>query len=100
KDRVRLVNIARGPIVEEAAVIEALESGQLVGAGFDVHEFEPKIHPKLLNNYKITLLPHVGVASVDSFKAFEKKCVGNLIEYFYGNGLPEAVNAELLQKRA
>ncbi|KAG7805908.1 hypothetical protein KL921_005221 [Ogataea angusta] len=92
KDCVRLVNIARGPIVEEAAVIDALERGQLVGAGFDVHEFEPKIHPKLLENYKVTLLPHVGVTSIDSFKAFERKCVANLVEYFYGSGKPASVN--------
>ncbi|KAH3661444.1 hypothetical protein OGAPHI_006851 [Ogataea philodendri] len=97
KDKVRLVNIARGPIVEEAAIIDALERGQLVGAGFDVHEFEPKIHPKLLADYRVTLLPHIGVASKDSFKAFERKCVENLVEYFYGNGKPSAVNKELLE---
>lgn len=96
KPKVRLVNIARGPIVHEAAVIDALERGQLVGAGFDVHEFEPKIHERLLNNWKITLLPHLGAVSRASWRKFEKKCVDNLIEYFYGAGKPNAVNKEIL----
>ncbi|CDK28877.1 unnamed protein product [Kuraishia capsulata CBS 1993] len=98
KPKVRLVNIARGPIVQEAAVVDALKRGQLVGAGFDVHEFEPKIHPDLLDNYKITLLPHVGVSTEDSFKTFERTCVNNLVEYFYGSGIPNTcVNKELLE---
>ncbi|ODV84330.1 hypothetical protein CANARDRAFT_8684 [[Candida] arabinofermentans NRRL YB-2248] len=97
KDQVRLVNVARGPIVEQEAVIDALERGQLVGAGFDVHEFEPKIDPRLLDNYKITLLPHIGVSSRSSFEAFEAKCVDNLMKHFYGGGKPEAVNIELLK---
>ncbi|GME86243.1 unnamed protein product [[Candida] boidinii] len=99
KDRVRLVNIARGAIVEEAAVIDALERGQLVGAGFDVTEFEPKFDDRILNNYKVTILPHIGATSRDSFEAFEKKCVENLVEYFYGSGQPGAVNPELFEKK-
>lgn len=98
KPSVRLVNIARGPIVEEAAVIDAFERGQLVGAGFDVHEFEPKIHEKLLNNWKVTLLPHFGVVSKASWKNFERLCVQNLVDYFYGDGKPKtAVNKHLLE---
>lgn len=97
KSNVRLVNIARGPIVEEAAVIDALERGQLVGAGFDVHEFEPKIHETLLNNWKVTLLPHFGVVSKASWRKFERVCVNNLVSYFFGDGNPNtAVNKHLL----
>lgn len=97
KAKVRLVNIARGPIVLETAVINALESGQLVGAGFDVHEFEPKIHEKLLQNWKISLLPHHGAVSRASWKNFERKCVQNLMDYFFGDGIPKtAVNKEIL----
>lgn len=88
KLKVRLVNIARGPIVEEAAVIDAFERGQLVGAGFDVHEFEPKIHEKLLSNWRVTLLPHLGAVSQATWKNFERCCVGNLMEFFYGSGVP------------
>lgn len=99
KPKVRLVNIARGPIVEEAAVIEALESGQLAGAGFDVHEFEPKIDEKLLSNYKITLTPHVGVCTQNSFKNFEKCCVDNLDQFFYKNEKPKtSVNGQVWKR--
>ncbi len=99
KPKVRLVNIARGPIVEEAAVIDALERGQLVGAGFDVHEFEPKIHEKLLSNWKITLTPHAGACTQDSFRNFEKRCVTNLMQFFYTNEQPHTiVNSELYDK--
>lgn len=84
KPKVRLVNIARGPIVQEAAIVDAIERGQLIGAGFDVHEFEPKINEKLLKNWKITLLPHLGAVSESSWKNFEIKCVNNLEAYFKG----------------
>jgi lactate dehydrogenase-like 2-hydroxyacid dehydrogenase len=96
KPQVRLVNIARGPIVQEEAVVDALERGQLVGAGFDVHEFEPKIDERLLSNYKITLTPHVGVCTQDSFKNFEKCCVKNLEQFFHQNERPStAVNGQV-----
>lgn len=91
KSKVRLVNIARGPIVEEAAVIDALERGQLVGAGFDVHEFEPKIHEQLLANWRITLTPHSGACTQDSFRNFEKKCVKNLMQFFYNREKPHTI---------
>jgi lactate dehydrogenase-like 2-hydroxyacid dehydrogenase len=91
KPHVRLVNIARGPIVQEAAMIDALETGQLIGAGLDVHEFEPKIHEKLLANWKITLTPHTGVCTRDSFQNFEKKCVKNLMQFFYQNEKPHTI---------
>ncbi|GME74359.1 unnamed protein product [Ambrosiozyma monospora] len=92
KSRVRLVNVGRGPIVEESAVIDALERGQLVGAGFDVFEFEPKVDERLLKNKKITILPHIGACTKQSFEEFERKCVNNLVETFFGEGKPAAVN--------
>ncbi|GMF57237.1 hypothetical protein BVG19_g1754 [[Candida] boidinii] len=98
KDRVRLVNIARGAIVEEAAVIDALERGQLVGAGFDVTEFEPKFDDRILNNYKVTVLPHVGATARETFELAEKKCVENLMQFFYGDGKIDAVNKDLITK--
>lgn len=99
KSRVRIVNIARGPIVEEAAIIDALERGQLVGAGFDVHEFEPKIHEKLISNWKITLTPHVGVCARESFQNFERKCVNNLMQFFYEKKTPHSiVNSSVYEK--
>ncbi|HJU85830.1 MAG TPA: D-glycerate dehydrogenase [Gemmatimonadota bacterium] len=59
-----LVNTARGPIVDEEALADALEAGRLLGAGLDVHEREPLVHPRLAASPRTVLLPHVGSATV------------------------------------
>ena len=59
-----LVNTARGPVVDEAALADALHRGALFAAGIDVYEREPEVHPRLLSAPRAVLLPHVGSASV------------------------------------
>jgi glyoxylate reductase len=59
-----LVNTARGPVIDENALVDALEAGTLHGAGLDVFEGEPSINPRLLGAPRITLLPHIGSATV------------------------------------
>ncbi len=58
-----LVNSSRGPVIDEGALVEALEEGRLAGAGLDVFENEPAIHPGLLGRDDVVLLPHIGSAS-------------------------------------
>ena len=73
-----LVNIGRGPVVEEAAVVEALESGHLANVGFDVYENEPKISEGLLNNKNALLLPHVGTNTTLARNKMMRDTIGNV----------------------
>jgi len=66
KDGVIIVNTARGPVVDEQALVDALESGKVFSAGLDVFEEEPKVHPKLLENENVVLYPHIGTATFES----------------------------------
>jgi glyoxylate reductase len=61
-----LVNTSRGPVVDEGALADALESGRIFAAGLDVYEEEPKVHPKLLELENVVLAPHIGSASVET----------------------------------
>lgn len=78
KDGVVIVNTARGPIVNEDALFEALQSGKVWGAGLDVHEHEPDIHPGLIENENCVLLPHVGTATVETQRKMEVLVVENV----------------------
>ena len=60
KDGVVVVNTARGAVIDEAALVDALDSGKVFSAGLDVFEEEPKIHPGLVNNQNVMLVPHMG----------------------------------------
>ena len=64
-----LINISRGPVVDEAALAEALHSGQIAGAGLDVFEEEPKVHPRLLTAPNCTILPHIASATFETREA-------------------------------
>jgi glyoxylate reductase len=61
-----LVNTSRGPVVDEAALADALQNGRVFAAGFDVYEEEPKVHPKLLDLENAVLAPHIGSATVET----------------------------------
>ena len=71
KNDVVLINTARGPIVNEDALVENLGSGKVWGAGLDVHEHEPKIHPGLIDNENCVLLPHVGTGTLETQRKME-----------------------------
>ncbi|EOA85987.1 hypothetical protein ACJQWK_02493 [Exserohilum turcicum] len=87
KEGLRVVNIARGAMIDEDALIEAIESGRVPGAGLDVHASEPEVNPVLRDNWKVTLLPHIGVCSKGSWEDFERVNLDN-IEAFFATGNP------------
>lgn len=65
KDGVVVVNTARGAVMDEAALVEALDSGKVFSAGLDVFEEEPKIHPGLVGNQNVMLVPHMGTWTIE-----------------------------------
>jgi lactate dehydrogenase-like 2-hydroxyacid dehydrogenase len=87
----RLINIARGDVVDEAALIAALQAGEIGGAGLDVYEFEPKVPEALQAREDVVLLPHLGTAALDVRTSMGMMVVDNLEAYFAGKSLPNAV---------
>jgi lactate dehydrogenase-like 2-hydroxyacid dehydrogenase len=83
----RVVNIARGKLIDEAALIQAITKGKVVGVALDVHENEPCINEAWSEDYMATVLPHIGVCSKTSWDAFEKVSWDN-VEAFFATGIP------------
>lgn len=86
-----LINIARGDIVDEAALVRALQDKTIAGAGLDVYEHEPKVAPALLAMENVTLLPHLGTAALEIREAMGLMAVENLRAFFDGKPLPNLV---------
>lgn len=80
KPGVIIVNTARGGVMDEAALVEALASGRVSSVGLDVFEEEPKVHPGLLENPNVMLLPHMGTYTVETMEKMEEWCIGNVRE--------------------
>ena len=66
KESALLINTARGPVVNEAALVEALAAGEIAGAGLDVFEREPEVHPGLIDQERVVLAPHLGSATTEA----------------------------------
>ena len=76
-----LINTARGPVVDEAALIEALRSGVIAAAGLDVYEYEPKVTAELRNLKNTVLIPHLGTATHESRYAMGQRVIANIVSY-------------------
>ncbi len=79
-----LINTARGDVIEEAALVDALKEGVIAGAGLDVFEQEPQVHPELLKMENVVLLPHLGSATLETREAMGMRVVENLKAFFTG----------------
>ena len=86
-----LINTARGDVVDEAALVAALRSGRLAGAGLDVFEREPQVSPELLAMENVVLLPHLGSATRETRVAMGMRAVENLRLFFQGQPLRDKV---------
>ena len=80
-----LVNTARGDVVDEAALVTALQNGEIAGAGLDVFEKEPSVSAELLQMENVVLLPHLGSATQETRKAMGMRVVENVEAFFNGD---------------
>ena len=97
KDTAVLVNTARGPIVDESALADALESGEIFAAGLDVYEDEPAVHPRLLELDNVVLAPHLGSATVETRRAMGMLAAENLVAALNGERPQTPVNPEVIR---
>ncbi len=86
-----MVNISRGDVVDEQALVAALEAGQIAGAGLDVYEFEPALPEALTRRENVTLLPHLGTAALEVREDMGRLALANIIAFAEGQELPNPV---------
>ena len=90
-----LINTSRGPIVDEAALVAALEAKTIAGAALDVYEKEPQVHPGLVNRSDVILAPHIASASLETRTKVAVMAVENVLAALDGRRPPNALNPEL-----
>ncbi|MDR7222782.1 lactate dehydrogenase-like 2-hydroxyacid dehydrogenase [Aminobacter aminovorans] len=86
-----LINTARGDVVDQKALVAALDSGTIAGAGLDVYDGEPDVPGALMRMENVVLLPHLGSATEETRVAMGMKAVDNLTAFFEGRALPDKV---------
>jgi glyoxylate reductase len=94
-----IVNTSRGPVIDEAALADALREGEIFAAGLDVFEREPEVHPALLELENAVIIPHLGSATVDTRIAMGLLAAENLIAALEGRRPPALVNPDAWERR-
>jgi glyoxylate reductase len=97
KPRAFLINTARGKVVDEEALVQALKTRRIAGAGLDVFEHEPRVHPELLKMDNVVLLPHAGSATAETRTKMAKLAVENLLAALEGRRPPNIVNPDVME---
>lgn len=95
KSNAILVNTARGPVVDEGALVDALSSREIAGAGLDVFENEPRVHPDLIKLDNVVLAPHIGSATGETRLRMATLAVKNLVAMLAGERPANVVNPEI-----
>ncbi len=93
-----LINTARGAVVDEKALVAALQSAQIAGAGLDVFENEPQIEPELRSMSNVVLLPHLGSATIGTRTKMGHMAIDNLLAAHAGERPPNLVNSEIFDE--
>jgi glyoxylate reductase len=86
-----LINTSRGPVIDEAALAHALQAGTIAGAGLDVYEEEPTVHPVLPSLQQVVLLPHLGSATMQTRVRMGLICLENIQAVLQGRPAPNRV---------
>ncbi len=94
-----LINTARGPIVSEADLVEALRTGHLKGAGLDVFDNEPNINSELINMQNVILTPHIASATYEARAKMGEQAVSAILDLFSGQKPENLVNQKVWEKR-
>lgn len=84
KDKALLVNTARGPVVDESALVEALNEGEIAAAALDVFEEEPDVHPGLIDENRAVLAPHLGSATTETRREMAHMCTASILACLNG----------------
>jgi lactate dehydrogenase-like 2-hydroxyacid dehydrogenase len=100
KKRAYLINASRGPVVDEKALVEALQEGIIAGAALDVFEQEPRVHPKLLEMENVTLLPHIGSGSSETRERMGFVAVQNIFAVLRGERPPNILNPDIYSPKS
>jgi glyoxylate reductase len=93
------VNTTRGRVVDEKALVRALQNKQIAGAGLDVFEREPEIEPELLKMDNVVLAPHIGSGSYETRMKMCMMAADNLLAWLKGERPPNLVNPEVWNRR-